>query len=128
MPRFFNPSTIREPMNRYSHGAEVRAGSRLIYLAGQAGVAPDGTIPEDFETQTENTFRNIEAILNDAGMGLENIIKATTFILDPDNLPKMRDVRNRILGDHRPAHTLLIVSRLAYPEFQIEVECVAAED
>jgi enamine deaminase RidA (YjgF/YER057c/UK114 family) len=115
-------------MNRYSHGAEVHAGSRLIYLAGQAGVAPDGTIPEDFETQTENTYRNIEAILNDAGMGLENIVKATTFILDPENLPKMREIRNNFFGDHRPAHTLLVVSRLAYPEFQIEVECVAAED
>lgn len=128
MPRFFNPPSVCEPLNAYSHAAEVHAGGRLIYLAGQAGVATDGSIPEDFETQTENTYRNIEAILNDAGMGLENIIKATTFILDPDNLPKMRDIRNRILGDHRPAHTLLVVSRLAYPEFQIEVECVAAED
>ncbi len=128
MPRFFNPPTVREPLNPYSHGAEVRAGSRLIFLAGQVGVTPDGTLPEDFETQTENTYRNIEAILKDAGMGFDNIVKLTTFIINPDDLPKMREIRKIFLGDHRPAHTLLCVSRLAYPEFLIEVEGVAAED
>ena len=128
MPRFFNPPTVREPFNPYSHGAEVQAGGRLIFLAGQVGVTPDGTMPEDFETQTENTYRNIEAILKDAGMGFENIVKLTTFIIDPDDLPKMREIRKSFLGDHRPAHTLLCVSRLADPEFLIEVEGVAAED
>ena len=85
-------------------------------------------MPEDFETQTENIYRNIEAILKHAGMGFENIVKLTTFIIDPDDLPKMREIRKIFLGDHRPAHTLLCVSRLADPEFLIEVEGVAAED
>ncbi len=128
MPRFFNPAEMCEPFNPYSHGAEVRAGGRLIFLAGQVGVTPDGTMPEDFETQTENIYRNIEAILKDAGMGFENVVKLTTFIIDPDDLPKMREIRKIFLGDHRPAHTLLCVSRLADPEFLIEVEGVAAED
>lgn len=99
MPRFFNPPTVREPFNPYSHGAEVRAGGRLIFLAGQVGVTPDGTMPPDFESQTENTYRNIEAILKDAGMGFENIVKLTTFIVDPDDLPKMREIRKSFLGD-----------------------------
>lgn len=128
MPRFFNPPAMCEPFNPYSHGAEVKAGSRLVYLAGQVGADKDGVIPADFETQITNTYRNIETILKEAGMGFENLVKLTTFLIHPEDAPRMREIRSSFLGAHQPAHTLLYISRLAFPEFLIEVEGVAAED
>ena len=128
MPRYFNPETVCQPLNPYSHGAEVKAGSRLLYLAGQVGVDKEGNIADGFEDQAKLAYANIEAILQDAGMGFENLVKMTTFLINPEDGPKMRDIRKSFLKDVRPPHTLLYVSRFAYPEFLIEVEAVAAED
>lgn len=128
MPRYFNPDSLCQPLNPYSHGAEVKAGSRFVYTAGQVGVDKDGNFGDDFESQAKLAYGNIEAILKDAGMGFENVVKMTTFLINPDDGPKMRDIRKSFLKDVCPPHTLLYVSRFAYPEFLIEVEAVAAVD
>ncbi len=124
--RFFNPESITPPINAYSHGAEVPSGSKLLFMAGQAGFDLDGNVAPDFESQIRQTYSNIEEVLKGADMDLSNLIKVTTFLTDRSHLPAMREIRNEILGDHKPAHTLLIVSGLAYENFLIEVECIAA--
>lgn len=126
MTKFFNPESITQPYNNYSQGAEVEAGSRLLYLAGQVGSEKHGSIAADFETQIRKTYSNIRVILNEVGMDFPNLVKVTTFLTDRANLAAMREIRTEILGDYRPAHTLLLVSGLAYEEFLIEVECGAA--
>lgn len=128
MPRFFDPAGMSAPMNPYSHGAEVHAGSRMIFFAGQVGTDLEGNVPDDFESQINNVYRNIGVILNDAGMDFDNLVKLTTYLIDPEHGPRMREIRKSYMGDHKPAHTLLYISRLAYPEFLIEVEGCAAED
>ena len=50
----------------------------------------------------------------------------TTYITDRNNLAAMREIRKEILGDHKPAHTLVIVAGLAFEEYLIEVDCTAA--
>jgi enamine deaminase RidA (YjgF/YER057c/UK114 family) len=124
--RFFNPQSITPPLNAYSHGAEVPAGSKLLFMAGQAGFNLEGNVAPDFESQIRQTYSNIAEVLKGADMDLSNLIKVTTFLTDRTHLPTMREIRNEILGHHKPAHTLLIVSGLAYENFLIEVECVAA--
>lgn len=128
MPRFFNPKDMCQPFNPYSQGAEVQPGSRLIYFAGQVGADINGSIPESFEDQIRQTYENIGTILKDAGMGFDNLVKMTTFLIRREDAPKMREIRSSFLGNHRPAHTLLFVSGLAFPEFLVEVEGFAAED
>ena len=54
-------------------------GSRLLYISGEVGVRPDGTVPETIEMQAEACWRNIIAILADAGMGVEDLVKITTI-------------------------------------------------
>ena len=49
MPRFYNAAGMAEPMNRYSDGAEVQAGSQMNFFAGQVGADLDGNVPADFE-------------------------------------------------------------------------------
>jgi len=125
--RFYNPQNVSAPVNPYSHGVEVEAGSKLLYMAGQVGRrGVGGDILPDFESQVRQTYANIEEILKGANMDLVNLVKLTTYITDRNNLEAMRDIRMEILGDHKPAHTLVIAAGLAFKEYLIEVECVAA--
>lgn len=125
--RFYNPDSVSAPVNAYSHGAEVEAGSKLLYMAGQVGRrGNDGDILPDFEDQVRQTYANIEEVLRGSGMDLTNLVKITTYITDRKNLAAMREIRLEILGDHKPAHTLVIAAGLAFEEYQIEVDCIAA--
>ena len=125
--RFYDPQNVSTRPIPYSHGAEVEAGSTLLFMAGQVGRAlPDGEILPDFESQIRQTFANIEAVLDGASMDLTNLVKMTTYITDRKNLEAMREIRREILGDHKPAHTLVIAAGLAFEEYLIEVDCIAA--
>ena len=125
--RLFNPQNVSTRPIPYSHGAEVKAGSNLLFMSGQVGrTLPDGDLLPDFEGQIRQTYINIKAVLDDVGMDFVNIVKMTTYITDRNNLTAMREIRKEILGDHKPAHTLVIVAGLAFEEYLIEVDCTAA--
>ena len=126
--RFYNPENVSAPVNPYSHGAEVLAGSKMLYISGQVGRRGDsGLILPDFESQVRQIYANIKEVLKGADMDLENLVKSTTYITDRRNLELMREIREEILGNHKPAHTLVIARGLAFEEYLIEVEGVAAD-
>ena len=126
--RFYNPKNVSAPVNPYSHGAEVSTGSKILYISGQVGRRGDsGHILPDFESQVRQIYANIKEVLKGADMDLENLVKLTTYITDRRNLEAMREIREEILGNHKPAHTLVIASGLAFAEYLVEVECVAAD-
>ncbi len=61
------PGTVSAPMGGYSHGVEVPAGTRLLFVSGQIPERPDGTVPDGFEAQCEAAWRNVLAVLAAAG-------------------------------------------------------------
>jgi 2-iminobutanoate/2-iminopropanoate deaminase len=127
MNRKLNPSTIAPPGGRYTHAIEVPPGARWLVVSGQVGVAPDGSTPPDIGGQTENCFRNISAILADAGMSLADVVKITVFLTDEDDIAGFRAARERMTGEALPASTLVVVSRLVRPEWRVEIEALAAK-
>ena len=122
-----NPASVTAPAGPYSHGIEVPANARWLYIAGQIGVAPDGKVAPDFDGQADQCWRNIKAVLAAAGMGVENLVKCTHFITRAENVAAYGRVRSRHLGEARPASTLLVISALARADFLVEVEAVAAK-
>ena len=82
MLKYLTPKSIRPPFARYSHGVEVPAGKRLIVCSGQLGVGPNDSIPEDAGAQAELCFSNIAAVLAEAGLGLEDIVRINAFVTD----------------------------------------------
>jgi 2-iminobutanoate/2-iminopropanoate deaminase len=122
-----NPAAMAAPVGAYSHGIEVPAGARSLHVAGQVGIAPDGTIADDFAAQAEQAWRNLEHVLAAAGMGVDDLVKVTSFLLHEEDVPAYRTIMLRHLGEARPATTLLIVKALARPQFRVEVEATAAE-
>lgn len=127
MNRMRNPAAVAPPGGRYSHAVEVPASARLLYISGQIGAAADGAVPSGIVAQTENCWRNILAILADAGMGIADLVKVTIFLTREEDIAAYREARDRIVGDARPASTLVVCSRLVRPEWLVEVEAVAAK-
>ena len=126
MLKYLTPRSIKPPFARYSHGVEIPAGKRLVLCSGQLGIGPDDQVPEDAGGQTELCFRNIAAILSEAGLTLNDIVRINAFVTDRAHLQAYMDVRNRLFSDPAPASTLMIVSGFARPEFKVEVEVLAA--
>jgi enamine deaminase RidA (YjgF/YER057c/UK114 family) len=124
--RILDPDTMAAPIGLYSHGVEVPAGARLIFVSGQLGVAPDGTLAEGIEAQTELAWQNMQRVLEAGGMTFEDLVKVNTFIVDPDHADIVRAVRRRFLPGEQPASTLVAVRAMARPEWLIELEGVAA--
>ncbi|HKB63238.1 MAG TPA: RidA family protein [Burkholderiales bacterium] len=127
MLKVHNPKSVAAPIGTYSHGIEAPPNARWLHVAGQIGVRPDGSVPATIEEQTEVVWQNILSVLADAGMGIGDVVKITSFLTRFENFPKFAQVRAQYLGSHRPASTLLVISSLARPEFLVEVEAIAAK-
>ena len=128
MVKRYDVEGLRSPGGRYSHVGQIGPNAELFHLAGQTGVAPDGTVGDGIAEQSALVYSNIAAVLKGCGMGLENLVKVTVFLTDPDYIDAWRAEQKKAFGDVVPASTLLIVSRLARPEFLVEVEAIAAKD
>ncbi len=123
-----NPATVVEAFGGgYSQALEIPAGARLVYTAGQVGVAPDGTTAEGFAAQADQTWANILALLAEGGMGVDDIVKITGYIVGHENFPAYAAARKKALGGVRPASTAIIVPALALTEWLVEIEAMAAK-
>jgi 2-iminobutanoate/2-iminopropanoate deaminase len=121
-----NPKAVAPPFARYSHGVEAPANARWLYISGQVGVTPEGKVAQGAEAQIEQAWRNVLSVLEAAGMGPRDLVKVTTFLIERADLPAARAIRERMLQDAAPASTLLFVAGLASPEWQVEIEAIAA--
>jgi len=121
-----NPKSIAPPAATYVHGLEIPANARLFFVAGQTGIRPDGSIPETVEEQADQCWKNISVILAEAGLGIPDTVKITSFITKAEHVRRYGAVRDTYLGSHRPTTTLLVVQGLARPELLVEVEAIAA--
>ncbi len=127
MNRANNPTTVAPPIGAYSHSVEIPPGSRILYISGQVGMSPDGVLKEGVEAQTEQVCRNIVAILEANGMGLKDLVKVNSYIINPGDLAAFRAARNRVFGDFKPASTLAVIQALAGPQYLVEIEAIAAQ-
>jgi 2-iminobutanoate/2-iminopropanoate deaminase len=103
----------------------VRVG-RMVYTAGQIGLDPatGRLVAGDVEAQTERVLQNLQAVLQAAGGGLEQVVKTTVFLRDMGQFAAMNGVYARFFGDHRPARSTVAVVGLPL-DAQVEIEAVA---
>lgn len=127
MHKLHNPPTAVAPFGKYAQAVEAAPGLRWLFLAGQVGVTPDGKAGERFEDQARAAFANIKALLADAGMGFEDVVKTNIYLTSIGDAADYRRVRDEFMGNLTVASTLVVVAGLARPEWRIEVEAVAAK-
>ena len=125
-PELFNPSSAAAPVGHYSHGGFIKAGSDLLFLAGQVGIKPDGSTPATLAEQAEEVFVNIGRVLKAKDMTFANLVKINIYAVAGQPISDIRAARSRYLGDHKPPSTFIYVPQLADPKYLIEIEGVAA--
>lgn len=126
VPEFNNPTGVAAPVGAYSHAGWIRAGSDVLFIAGQVGVSPEGVLGETFHQQTEETFANIARILSGNGLKPMHLVKLNVFVVYGQPVNVVREARRKCLGDIRPASTFIYVPQLMEPKYLIEVEGVAS--
>jgi enamine deaminase RidA (YjgF/YER057c/UK114 family) len=122
-----NPSILPEATGNYTHGTLITGARRMVFVSGQVPWADeDGKIPADFDSQCRLTWRNVLAVLADAGMGVRNLAKVTIYLSDRQYREANGRVRKEFLGDHRPALTVIITGIYA-EEWLLEIEAIAVD-
>jgi 2-iminobutanoate/2-iminopropanoate deaminase len=98
----------------------------FLYTAGQIALDPGSgqIVAGDVVAQTEQVFRNLGAILGAAGAGWHDVVKATVFLMDMRDFPRVNEVYARVMGDSRPARSTVQVSGLPRG-VQVEIDLVA---
>jgi 2-iminobutanoate/2-iminopropanoate deaminase len=111
----------------YSHVVTVSGTGKLVYTAGQLARDIDGNCvgKGDMRAQMEQVFVNLDRCLKAAGATWADVVKTNTFVTDFDEFQKCGDVRMRYLGVATPTSTTVGVTRLASPDFMVEIEAVA---
>ena len=111
----------------YSHVVAVTGPGKTVYIAGQLARDLEGNIvgPGDMRAQMEQTFQNLDKCLKAAGATWADVVKTNTFVTDFDEFQKCSDIRMRYLGVATPTSTTVGVTRLAGPDFMVEIEAVA---
>ena len=125
MPKkHFTSSNAPKPIGPYSQA--VAAGG-LLFISGQIPLeAASGAVVEgDIEVQTDQVLKNIVAILKEAKMGPENVVKTTVFLADLADFPRMNQVYERYLGKEPPARSTIQAAGLPRG-VKVEIDAIAA--
>ena len=98
----------------------------FVFVAGQVGLQPDHTelVGDGIVEQTEQAFDNLAAILEEAGSGLDRIVKTTVFLDEFDDFAAMNEVYARRIGDRPPARSTVEVAALPSGA-KVEIEAIA---
>lgn len=96
-----------------------------VYTSGQIPLRADGTLVEGgIEAQTEQALANLKAVLEEAGAGLDRVVKTTVFMRDLAGFAAMNGVYEKAFGGHKPARSAVQVARLPR-DVLVEIEAVA---
>ncbi|MEE1923231.1 RidA family protein [Pseudomonas sp. 148P] len=124
-----NPEGLYDPSgNAYSHVAEVKLGTRLLFIAGQGGEDSSGALSADFSEQARQALANVQTALASRRAGMGDVFKLTLLIVDhsEEKLRQWVAVAGQVWeGRMAPTCTLIPVPRLALDGMQIEIEAVA---
>ena len=98
----------------------------FAFVAGTTGYDYSTmTMPGDVTSQSRNCFKTIAAALKEGGFAMADIVRATYYITDAKDADDHFAVCGEVLGDIRPAATLVVVTALYKPEMKIEIEVTA---
>ena len=118
---------VKGLMEPISHFSDAVVAGHTLYVSGLVATNEAGEVvgAGDVVEQTRQIFRNLERILDEAGATPADVAKVTIFMRDVAQRPLINPIRQEFFGQHRPASTLVEISRLVRDEFLLEIEAVA---
>ena len=118
--------TDKAPAAVGPYSQAIRAGN-MLFTSGQLGLVPEtGAMPEGVQAQAEQSLKNIEAILAEAGYEKSDVVKTTVFIRNMNDFAAVNQIYAAFFGDHKPARSCVEVARLP-KDGLVEIEAVAVK-
>jgi 2-iminobutanoate/2-iminopropanoate deaminase len=113
------------PFQGAPYSQAIRANG-LVFVSGQLALRPDHAeiVGDAIAEQTEQVFANLRAILEEAGSGLDRLVKTTVYLTDLGDFAGMNEVYARHVGDVPPARATIEVSALPSGA-KVEIEAIA---
>ncbi|MGI8974891.1 MAG: Rid family detoxifying hydrolase, partial [Gaiella sp.] len=112
------------PFQGAPYNQAIKAGE-LVFVAGQVGTKLGDSGPRgDIAEQTEQTMRNLGAILEAAGSSLDNLVKTSVFLQDLGDFAAMNEVYAKHVGERPPARSTFEVAKLPAGAV-VEIEAIA---
>jgi 2-iminobutanoate/2-iminopropanoate deaminase len=124
-----DPAAVRTeaapaPFQGAPYSQAIKAGD-FVFVSGQLGLKPgDTAISGTIQEQTEQIFRNLQAILEAAGTSLDRIVKTTVFLVDLADFQGMNEVYAKHVGEERPARSTVEIAALPSGA-RVEIEAIA---
>lgn len=122
-----NPSDVKAVGN-YSHVTIVPRNAQLYTFSGQIGADQSGNLPDSYTKQIENTFINLDKVLNSQSLTADDVIKVNIWATEEIDWENVFDpMWNKFFGNTYPSMTIAYVKALGLPEIKIEIEILAAK-
>src|SRR5919106_3735593 len=116
-----DPAELPESSAAYTPGTVVSGAERLVFVSGQPPWASDTPVPEDFDAQCRLAWRNVDSVLTEVSLTLGNLAKVTVYLSDRRYREANSRIRAEVLGDHRPAITIIITD-IYSEDWLLEIE------
>ncbi|MGV3585893.1 MAG: RidA family protein [Adhaeribacter sp.] len=118
-----NAANAPAPIGPYS---QAILANGVLYVSGQIALDPASgqLVQENIQTETHQVMKNLQAILQEAGSGFEQVVKCTIFVKDLNNFTLINDVYGSYFGQNPPARETVEVSRLP-KDVNVEISCMA---
>jgi 2-iminobutanoate/2-iminopropanoate deaminase len=124
MKKVINTSNAPKAIGPYSQAIEANG---MLFISGQIPVNPkNGQIPEGIHAQTRQVMENISAVLEEAGYGLEDVVKSTCLLSDMSNFAVMNEIYAEYYKEDPPARAAFAVKELPL-KVLVEIETIAVK-
>jgi len=97
----------------------------MVYTSGQIALTPDGVmLQDDVVIQTKQVLQNLQAVLEEAGSSMSQVVKTTIFIASMDDFSVINEIYEDAFGSHKPARATVAVKTLPKNAL-VEIDAVA---
>ena len=117
---------IRKPIGHFSQATAIEARGKLVFVSGMTARRPDGSIAGigDVEVQTREVCERIKSAMEAAGGTLDDVCRVDVYVRNLEHFESIHKVRREYFNHPLPASTLVEVSKLASPEYLIEISAI----
>ena len=120
--KFISTNNAPQAIGPYSQAVEANG---MIYTSGQIGLTIEGAFAAaDVGGQTHQVMRNLTAVLDAAGVTLNDVVKTTIFLADMNDFATVNDIYASYFGAHRPVRSTVAVKTLPANAL-VEIDCIA---
>lgn len=123
MKKEINSSNAPEPIGPYS---QAIAANGMLYVSGQIAInrATGQLMISDIATETQQVMKNLQAILSEAGIGFEQVVKCSIFLSNMEDFGTVNEIYGQHFGNPAPARETVAVKTLP-KNVNVEISCIA---